>query len=363
LTLHRDVGQVWVDEHPQWIERHSSANVAARGTAIRNSNRRAMKFFGSLAALFGLALLTGLTAFYGFASVGQAVASAGWGAALVILVRAIALAAAGIGWWLLLPVACAPLAFVGVRFIREAINSLFPVALVGGDIIGARLVTRLGVLGGSLALASVLVDIFVQAVCLLIFVLAGLGVLAARADSSQLTAPIAITLAIATPAVAGFFLALNFGAFEPVMRRLVEFGERRQWAAFSHVAGLGDSLQQIWRNHRGLSASFLVHLAILFVNATEVWIALAFMGHPVTCAAAVAIESLGQASRAAAFPVPGGLGVQDGTLIAACVVFGVPAEAALGLALVKRIPDLVLGVPALMTWQAMEGRRLLFKHK
>jgi putative membrane protein len=334
-----------------------------RGSAIKDSNRRAMKVLGSLAWLCGLALLTALTAYYGFGSVGQAVASAGWGAVLVILVRAVTLAAAGIGWWFLPPAACAPLAFVGVRFIREAINSLFPVATVGGEIIGARLITRLGHLGGSLALASVLIDIFVQAVCLLIFVLAGLAVLATRGDSNPLTAPIAVALLVATPAVAGFFLALNFGAFEPVMRRLVEFGERRQWAAFSHVAGLGGSLQQIWRNHRGLSASFLVHLAILFVNATEVWIALAFMGYPVTYAAAVAIESLGQASRAAAFPLPGGLGVQDGTLIAACVVFGVPAEAALGLALVKRIPDLVLGIPALLAWQAMEGRRLLFKHK
>ena len=44
-----------------------------------------MKFLGSLAALFGLALLTGFTAYYGFASVGQAVASAGSGAVFVIL--------------------------------------------------------------------------------------------------------------------------------------------------------------------------------------------------------------------------------------------------------------------------------------
>jgi putative membrane protein len=322
-----------------------------------------MKLFGSLAALFGLALLTGLTAYYGFASVVQAVASAGWGAVFVVVVRAVTLVAAGIAWWLLLipAVTHGPLSFIGVRFIREAINSLFPVALVGGDLIGARLLTRLGVLGGSPALASVLIDIFVQALCLLIFVLVGLGILTTRAGSNQLTVPISYTLAIATPAVAGFFLALNFGAFEPVMKKLVELGERRQWAAFGHVVGLGDSLQQIWRNHRGLSASFLVHLMILFVNATEVWIALVFMGHPVTFAAAVAIESLGQASRAAAFPLPGGLGVQDGTLIAACVVFGVPAEVALALALVKRIADLVLGLPALVVWQALEGRRLLSK--
>jgi uncharacterized membrane protein YbhN (UPF0104 family) len=156
---------------------------------------------------------------------------------------------------------------------------------------------------------------------------------------------------------------LNFGAFEPIMRRLVEFGERRQWAVFAHVAGLGDSLQQIWRNHRGLSASFVVHLAVFFVNAMEVWVALAFMGHPVAFGDAVAIESLGQASRAAAFPLPGGLGVQDGALIAACVLFQVPAEVALALALVKRIAELVLGVPALVVWQAVEGRRLLVKGK
>jgi putative membrane protein len=324
-----------------------------------------MRFLGSLAAIFGLALLTGLTAYYGFASVAQAVASAGRGAVFVILIRAAALAVAGIAWWLLLLsiVTCAPLPFVGVRFIREAINFLFPVALVGGDIIGARLITRWGHLGGSMVVASVLIDIFVQAVCLMIFVLVGLAILVNRAGSNYLTVSISITLAIAVPAVAGFFLALNIGASESLTRRLVEFGERRHWAAFSHVAGLGGSLQMIWRNHRSLLVSSLVHLAIFFVNALEVWIALIFMGYPVTYGAAVAIESLGQASRAAALPLPGGLGVQDGTLIAACIAFGVPAEVALGLALVKRIPDLVLGVPSLIAWQVLEGRRLLFKNK
>src|ERR1700756_5096227 len=104
-----------------------------------------MKVLTPLAALLGLALLTGLTAYYGFTSVGQAVASAGWGAVLVIFVRAAALAAAGVGCCLPLKpaVTCPPLPFVWVRFIREAINSIFPVALVGGDIVGARLVAKL----------------------------------------------------------------------------------------------------------------------------------------------------------------------------------------------------------------------------
>jgi uncharacterized membrane protein YbhN (UPF0104 family) len=189
--------------------------------------------------------------------------------------------------------------------------------------------------------------------------MAGIGVVADLAGVHRLTTMTFVLLAIALPAVIGFFLALNFGAFEPVVRRLVAFGTRRRWAAVNHVVDVGDRLQQIWRNHRGLSASFFVHLAAVFFGAIEVWIVLAFMGHPIGVAQAVAIESLGQGSRAAAFVLPAGLGVQDGALIAACAIFGIPPEVALAMALIKRVPDLVLGVPALVGWQALEGKRLL----
>jgi uncharacterized membrane protein YbhN (UPF0104 family) len=85
------------------------------------------------------------------------------------------------------------------------------------------------------------------------------------------------------------------------------------------------------------------------------------MGHAGSLAQAIAIESIGQGIRAAAFAIPGGLGVQDGGLIAVCAVFGVPAEVALAVALLKRIAEIVLGVPSLLAWQALEGRRLLRK--
>ena len=83
------------------------------------------------------------------------------------------------------------------------------------------------------------------------------------------------------------------------------------------------------------------------------------MNYPVGVMEAVAIESLGQGSRSAAFILPGGMGVQDGVLIAVCALFGVPAEVALAMALIKRVPDLILGAPALMGWQALEGRHYL----
>jgi putative membrane protein len=318
-----------------------------------------MRIIAAIAGLVGLALLTGLIGYFGFGLVLQAVIGSKWGTVLVVLARAAALVAAGTGWWLLLaPARCGAAIFVGLRFIREAINSLLPLAVVGGDIVGARLLAHFGV-RTSVAIASVLIDIFIQVVCLLIFVIAGLALLAKIADSHQFTGMTTVMLGIALPAVAGFFLALNFGAFEPVVRWLVAVGKKRRWSALSHVVALGDRLQQIWGNHRGLSASFLVHLAGVFFGAMEVWIALVFMGHPVNLTEAVVIESLGQASRAAAFILPAGLGVQDGALIAVSAVFGVPAEVALAMALIKRVPDLVLGIPSLMAWQALEGRRLL----
>jgi putative membrane protein len=321
-----------------------------------------MKFLAPIAALAGLALLTGLTAYYGFDSVLQAVVSSRWATALVIIVRAAAVATAGIGWWFLFTLPRRPSVFVGLRFVREGINTLFPVAGVGGDFIGARLLGQFGV-ATNLAVASVLIDIFIQVACLLIFVLAGLGIVAVVVGTRPLTATTFVMLAIAVVAVAGFFLTLNFGAFEPVVRRLAALGEKRQWPAFGHVVNLGARLQQIWRNRRGLLGSFLIHLAAVFLGAAEVWIALLFMGHPVSPAEAIAIESIGQGARAAAFVLPAGVGVQDGALIAASAIFGVPAEVALAMALIKRVPDLVLGIPALLAWQALESRRLLSASK
>jgi putative membrane protein len=318
-----------------------------------------MKIFAPIAVIIGLALLTALIAYFGFASVLQALLSSRWGTAFVIVARAIALAAAGVGWWfLVVPVRRGPYIFAALRFVREAINALVPFVGVGGDIIGGRLLTQFGI-AMNVAIASVLIDVFIQVVCLLVFVAAGIGIVLDLVGTHRLTAMTFVLLAVALPAVVGFFLVLNFGAFEPVVRRLVAFGERRGWAAFNHVADLGGRLQQIWQNHRGLAASFLIHLAAVFFGASEVWIALSFMGHPVSVAQAVAIESLGQGGRAAVFVLPGGLGVQDGALIAACAIFGIPAEVALAMALIKRVPDLVLGIPALVGWQALEGKRLL----
>ena len=318
-----------------------------------------MRSIAVLAAICGLALLTGLTVYYGFGAVMAAVASSRWATVLVVAARAAALVGAGIGWWALVPARqLGPSAFVLLRFVREGINTFFPLAVVGGDVIGARLLAQFGV-ATKLAVASVLVDVFIQVVCLIVFVLAGVGIVASLVGNRTVTSTAISLIAIAVPAVTGFFLTLKFGASESVVRWLTAFGEKRQWRAFDHVVDIGARLQEIWGNYRGLAESFVIHIVTIFFGAVEVWIALKFMNYPVGVMEAVAIESLGQGSRSAAFVLPGGMGVQDGALVAVCALFGIPAEVALAMALIKRVPDLILGAPALMGWQALEGRRVL----
>ena len=59
------------------------------------------------------------------------------------------------------------------------------------------------------------------------------------------------------------------------------------------------------------------------------------------------------------FVIPGAIGVQEGGFIALCGVFGIPAPTAIALSLIKRLPEIVLGIPGLLLWQGLEGRHLL----
>jgi hypothetical protein len=65
------------------------------------------------------------------------------------------------------------------------------------------------------------------------------------------------------------------------------------------------------------------------------------------------------AIRGAAFAVPGGFGVQEGGLVLLGHLMGLAPETALALSLVKRVPDVALGLPGLAAWHWIEVRQLL----
>ncbi|MGA7232033.1 MAG: lysylphosphatidylglycerol synthase domain-containing protein [Xanthobacteraceae bacterium] len=319
-----------------------------------------MKRWLILAAGLGLVLAIAIIAYQGFGAVAQAFAAVGFGVVAVVLLRAVELAGAGLGWWIIVPASarCPLYACVWVRFIREAINALLPVAQVGGEIAGGRVMTFFGI-AGEVAGATILVDILMQAVTLLLFTFVGIGVLATVVADRALIGSLAAGTAILGLALAGFFAAQRFGGAKLFDRLLMALAAKLGWSSLANRASLHDNLVRIYADLPRLGAAMLVHLGVWFVGALEVLVALRLMGFPIGYGEAVAIESVGQAVRAAAFLMPGALGVQEAGFIAVCAVYGIPAPAALALSLVKRVPDLTLGVPFLFVWHAHESRALM----
>jgi hypothetical protein len=95
----------------------------------------------------GLALVLALGAYFGFADIATGLRSAGWGVLAVIAFHPLQMIFSALAWQALVP---APptlglTAFVGLRWIREGVNNLLPVAQIGGEFVAARLLRRAGV--------------------------------------------------------------------------------------------------------------------------------------------------------------------------------------------------------------------------
>lgn len=320
-----------------------------------------MRALAVIAGLVGLALFSGLVAYSGFGDVVGAVAEAGWAAtALVVLARAAALVVDGVAWRLLFPpeLTLSTAVAIFLRCVREGINQLLPVASVGGDFIGARLATFWRC-DGALAAASTVADVAVQAATQFLFAICGLAILVYLQGDGDLVRYAAMGLAAAALGIGAFLALQGRGGSRLVGGLLRRLAGGRDWAATSMVDRLWAQLGRIYASPGRIALSTALHLAVWFFGAVEVYVALHFMGYPISFAEAIVIESLGQAVRGAAFAVPGGVGFQEGGYAALCALFGVPAGAGIALSLLKRVADLVLGLPFIAAWQVLEGRRAL----
>jgi putative membrane protein len=319
-----------------------------------------VKQAGVVAWLIGIAALVAVTTWSGLDAVGHAVANVGWGVLFIVMVRSVTISVAGMGWWLLFPSKTRPQlrTCVVLRFIREATNVLLPMAQVGGDLIGAGLLT-LYTVPAPLAVASVIVDVLLQAATQFLFAIIGLLVLIALGADAMLAWVAAIGLGFAGLMLSGFYLAQRRGG-----QRILHFainrltGDRKR-RVLGKIDAIYQNLAMIYAVRFELFASIVVHMAGWIFGVAEVLFVFAFMGNPISPAEALVIESLLQAIRGAAFAIPSALGAQEGGLVLLCAVFGIPPEMAIALSLVKRAADLALGVPGLVSWQLLEWGRLM----
>jgi hypothetical protein len=119
-------------------------------------------------------------------------------------------------------------------------------------------------------------------------------------------------------------------------------------------ADVHDALEALLAQRRVLLRALAWHVLGWASHVAETWLALLLIGAPISVRGAIVIESLAAAARTAAFFIPAGLGAQDGAVFALARSFGVGPEAALGLAVVKRLRELVVGAPAIVAWLISE---------
>jgi putative membrane protein len=300
----------------------------------------------------------------GAALVAHAMLVIGWWLIPITLFHLVPLVCSALSWRELISVASRPDAFtvVWIRWIRESINSLLPVASIGGDVASVRLAHLRGVPGAQAA-ASMVVDTTVGVMTQLIFVLSGVGLLLMRSTERNTLAVAGMMLigtAILSVAIAAFVLFQHrglFAGFAKFTRRLLP----EKWlSAFADSASaIDDAVVASYRSGRVILRASVWRLIGWAAGTGEVWLVMHSLGHPIGVVESFILESLSSGVRAAAFMVPGALGLLEGSFILFGALFGLPANTALAISLSKRVRELALGLPGLFVWHWIEGHRLL----
>ncbi len=310
--------------------------------------------------LAGLAVAIALIVYQGHDAVLSAFAAGGLGLVWASLFHAVPMAINARAWQVLMPGARPPslAAFTWFVWVREAVNGLLPVARIGGEVVSARLLMRSGVRKAS-AIASLVVDMTLSIVSQFIFTLLGLGALVWVTTDLATVGRVALGLLITIPIVAALLWVQRAGAFALMARALQGLTGGRFATLLGGSLRIDRAIRLFYRRRARIIRCTAWQLAGWIAGSGEIWLALYFLGHPVSLLDALLLEALAQAVSSAAFMVPGALGVQEGGFLLFGSLLGLGPEVALALALARRVRDLVVFIPALVAWQLSEGRRLV----
>ncbi|WP_321799475.1 lysylphosphatidylglycerol synthase domain-containing protein [Caballeronia sp. J97] len=262
-------------------------------------------------------------------------------------------------WQLLLDKCIGLPALWWIAVVREAVGRLLPVLGIGGELAGIRLGTRYTPDVSRMS-ASVIVEMLVTIAVQ--YALAILGLLLLRfhaSDARGIGDMIGAGLIASLPVCIAAFVVAHRGApfhrLEAIARRWLD--PAHALAARLDGKRLDRDIRALLRRTPLLARAFAWQFAGYVLGAVEVYAAFAMLGHPVSVAGAIAIESLTQAVRNAVFIAPAGLGVQEATIVAIASAFGVEREAALSFALLRRMREFAWGGIAIVLLRAVEPKR------
>lgn len=302
---------------------------------IGSSQRRQLRS-GLVGAAVLSVLLGGLVlAIPGLGAVGHRVAHARWG--WVVLAGALEFASC-LGY---------VLAFQGIftdipgRFAaliaaaEQAFGAVVPVGGAGGIAAGGWLLSRAGMPVRAVAERSAVLFLLTSATNVVTLVLAGAGL-----AIGLFAGPRDLALSAVPAGVGAAVLALFVGLALRASGRTGAGASRASRALQATAGASASTLRALrrppWRLTVGALAFLVCDIAVL-------WVAIHALGYDVPVAPLLLAYLIGYLANA--IPIPGGLGVLDGGLAGALLLYHVPATAALGGVLLYHA--LALWIPAL----------------
>jgi putative membrane protein len=209
-------------------------------------------------------------------------------------------------------------------------------------------------------IGSLIADMTLTLVTQFLFTVTGLVLLLLRVDNTAPIWRVLLGLLIFLPMVGGLFALQRYGLVR-MGGQLVSklFGPR--WSEqIGSAMSLDRMVRLIYRRPSRVVIAVGGQLAGWLLGTGEIWLALSYLGSPVSLGDALVIESLTQALSAVAFLIPGAIGVQEGGFVLFCTLLGLPADIGMALALARRFRDLLIFVPGLVALQIGEAGNLVF---
>ncbi len=318
------------------------------------------KLIPAALTLAGLAVITGLVIYFGAGDVLRALTSvSAWGLAEYIAAQLVILLGLGLCWRMLLRSRQKGSYWLCVwgRAVRDATGEFLPFSQVGGFVMGARVITLGGVALAD-SIASTLGDVTTEFLAQLVFVGAGLVILAHKVPGSDLLMPVSIGLAVAVALGVGLIVAQR-GSGTRLFRSLaLRIAGSTGEGAAENIQRLQISLDGMYTQRDRLAWASFFHLVCWGGTGTASYIGFHALGIPLSWLDAVCIEAMLHAIMALAFFIPGRVGVQEAAYTLLGGLFGIPPDIALSLSLLRRARDFVIAVPVLIIWQGLEARHL-----
>jgi putative membrane protein len=226
------------------------------------------------------------------------------------------------------------------------------VAQVGGELVGAQLLSRTGTTL-SLAAASVVVDVTLEFLSQLVFLALGLAAWASLAPMpADLSWEPWLAMGGLAAAAAGLLLASQrLGLLRLIEGLVRQIAARLPAVATLSLDGLHTHAVSLYRRRGPMLRSGGLHLVAWMLGTVESWSVLQALGLSVSWPTAFVVESLGMAGRSAGFAVPGALVVQETGFVLAGLAVGLPDSAGLALSLLKRVREVSTGLIGLALWR------------